>query len=392
MLIAGGGIGGLAAALALARRNLESTVLERSTFGDETGAGIQLGPNATRALHELGVLERVEPLAFRPEAIWLFDGLSGRRLATVPLGDAAEQRYCAPYLTLQRADLHAALLSACKDLGLIELKPGFEVDTVKPSETRIRVRSMAGDAAEGSALIGADGLWSRLRQRIASEAELGFAGAIASRATLPRAELTYPFNTPVVGLWLGPRAHFVHYPVRGGKDLNLVAVTEGGAEQQGWNGSGDDRTLHESFTRWCKDAKSLLEMAGGWRRWSLYHLAPLARWSAGPITLLGDAAHPVLPFLAQGAALAIEDAAALAESLAMHAEDAASAFARYERLRQPRTRRVQREARRFGRLYHLSGPLRLARNLVLRARREERALGRFDWLYREPGVADSRSE
>jgi salicylate hydroxylase len=185
----------------------------------------------------------------------------------------------------------------------------------------------------------------------------------------------------VIGLWLGPRTHLVHYPVRGGSDLNVVAVTEGGAERQGWNQAGSAETLLASFTRWTKDSKSLLERAEGWRSWSLYRLTPLSRVSVGRIALLGDAAHPILPYLAQGAALAIEDAVTLAACIQSLRGDPPAAFRRYEALRRPRVARVQRLSRRFGWLYHLRGPLRLARNFILERRSEETALQRLDWLY-----------
>jgi salicylate hydroxylase len=175
----------------------------------------------------------------------------------------------------------------------------------------------------------------------------------------------------------------VHYPVRGGGDLNIVAVTEGGAERQGWNQSDNAEALLSSFAHWTKDSKSLLERAEGWRSWSLSRLTHLSRWSAGPIALLGDAAHPVLPYLAQGAALAIEDAVSLAACVGASPGDPAAAFRRYEALRRPRASRVQRLSRRFGWLYHVSGPMRLARNLVLARRSEQTALRRFDWLYRD---------
>ena len=169
---------------------------------------------------------------------------------------------------------------------------------------------------EGGALIGADGLWSTVRKTVAPDAHLHFSGHTAFRALLPLSGLPSPFSAPVVGLWLGPKAHLVHYPVRGGEALNVVAVIEGGGEAQGWNRAGDRNSLLSGFTHWCKESKSLLERVGSWRAWSLYRLSPLASWSQGPITLLGDAAHPVLPYLAQGAALAIEDAAAIAGALA----------------------------------------------------------------------------
>ena len=382
VLIAGGGIGGLAASIALGRRGIATEILERSHFTEETGAGIQLGPNATRALAALGVLDVIEPHAFRPEAISIYDGISGRKLASVPLGKHAEQRYGAPYLTLHRADLHAGLRAVAQSLAPAVLRPGFELTAVDAQGGDVVARAVDGSEAKGASLIGADGLWSTLRPLMSPAAALGFTGATAWRAILPRGNLPSPFDAPVIGLWLGPRAHIVHYPVRGGRDLNIVAVTEGGAELQGWNQTGSAETLLAGFTRWTKDSKSLLERATGWRSWSLYRLTGLRRFSEGRIALLGDAAHPVLPYLAQGAALAIEDAVTLAACIEAWPGDPPAAFRRYEGLRRPRVARVQRLSRRFGWLYHLRGPLRPARNLILERRSEERALQRFDWLYR----------
>ena len=380
-LIAGGGIGGLAASIALARAGLPATVLERSTFADETGAGIQLGPNATWILRQLGVLDMIEAAAFRPEAIWLFDGFSGRRLATIPLAGAAEQRYGAPYLTLHRADLHDALVEACQELTPIALKPGFNVTTVEDRGNEVVATADSGEVSAGSYLIAADGLWSGLRERIAPRAKLDFTGETAWRARLPRADLPSPFDAPVVGLWLGPSAHLVHYPVRGGKELNVAAVVAGGKAAIGWTQPGDASALQASFASWAKATKSLLNSVESWRGWSLYRLPALPRWSAGNIALLGDAAHPVMPYLAQGAALALEDASALAACLQTCGGDAARAFARYEALRQTRARRVQRTSRRLGHIYHLRGPLRHARNLALGLRQPEVQLAAFDWLY-----------
>jgi len=383
VLIAGGGIGGLAAAIALGRRGIKSEVLERSRFTEETGAGIQLGPNATRALAALGVLKLIEPHAFRPEAIVIYDGLSGRKLTSMPLGRSAEDRYGAPYLTLRRADLHAGLHAAAASTAHATLGPGFDVTAINAHSIDVTVRAADGGETKGASLIGADGLWSTVRALVSPAARLRFGGATAWRTRLPRGNLPAPFDDPVVGLWLGPGTHLVHYPVSGGDDLNVVAVTEGGAERQGWNQSGSSGTLLAGFTRWAEDSKSLLERAESWRSWSLYRLTSLSHWSDGPIALLGDAAHPVLPFLAQGAALAIEDALTLAACLAERPRDPSVAFHRYEALRRPRVARVQSLSRRYGWLYHLRGPLRVARNLLLERRREEQALQRLDWLYRD---------
>jgi 2-polyprenyl-6-methoxyphenol hydroxylase-like FAD-dependent oxidoreductase len=380
VLIAGGGIGGLAAAIALGRRGIESEVLERSRFAEEAGAGIQLGPNATRALAALGALDAIESQTFRPEAVFIYDGESGRRLTSVPLGKTAEHRYGALYLTLHRADLHAALRATAQSLTAVTLSPGFEVAALDAQGDDVVLRADNGSEARGRALIGADGLWSTIRPLIAPEASLHFTGHTAWRALLPRDGLPPPFDAPAVGLWLGPGAHLVHYPVRNGEALNIVAITAGGHAFQGWNQPGKAETLLASFTRWAKDSKSLLERVPSWRSWSLYRLTGLQHWSAGRVALLGDAAHPVLPYLAQGAALAIEDALALAACMGAD-DNLTAALRRYEALRRPRASRVERLSRRFGRLYHLRGPLRRARNLILEHRDPEAALRRFDWLY-----------
>jgi len=387
-LIAGGGIGGLTAALALARHDLTATVLERSDFRDESGAGIQLGPNATRLLERLGLLDAIEQVAFRPSAIFIFDGLSGKRLAEIPLGTYVEARYGAPYLTLHRADLHAALHAACKASETVTLSPRFDLTGVEETERRVNAIAADGQVAEAPALIGADGIWSQIRALIAPKARLLFTGATAWRTLLPRGELTHPFDAPVVSVWFGPNTHLVHYPVRGGKELNVVAVIEGGSDTRGWNQTGDAGVLRSAFVDWCTESKTLLEKAPSWRCWSLYRLTSLQSWTSGRVTLLGDAAHPVLPYLAQGAALAIEDAVTLAKCLKEFKGDALTAFPRYEAARKQRAARVAERSEQSGKHYHMAGALRVARNLMLRYRPGERLLGRFDWLYGESnGVA-----
>lgn len=382
ILVAGGGIGGLSAAIALARRGIESEVLERSLFGEEAGAGIQLGPNATRLLREIGVLDAIAPSAFSPESILIYDGLSGRNLGAVPLGAHIERRYGAPYLTLHRADLHAGLHSVAQALAAVTLRPGFDIAAIDMQSAGIVLRAADGSHAAGKGLIGADGLWSTVRTLIAPEARLRFTGQTAWRTLLPRRGLPPPFDAPAVGLWLGPRSHLVHYPVRAGELLNVVAVTEGGAALQGWNRPVCSAALLPSFARWTKGCQSLLEGAENWRSWSLFRLAGLRKWSVGRVALLGDAAHPVLPYLAQGAALAIEDASVLAACLA-GTQDLPCAYGRYEAARRYRTARVGRLSQHLGRLYHLCGPLRLVRNAILAHRNPDTALRRFDWLYRE---------
>lgn len=380
-LIVGGGIGGLAAAIALGRDGQNVTVLERSNFTEESGAGIQLGPNATRVLRSLGVLPAIEAFAFKPESLLIFDALSGRKLATLPFGVTVEARYGAPYLTLHRADLHSVLLQTCKTLGAVTLRPGFALAQAEDVGDKVIAREANGDELGGDLLIGADGLWSKLRGLIAPNAHPRFAHATAYRTIMPREALPSAFSAPVVGLWLGPDAHLVHYPVRGGRELNLVAIVEDGEEAQGWNEPAERSLLLSRFTGWSKDSKSLLEMATGFRRWSLYRLPRLRHWYKGRVALLGDAAHPTLPHLAQGAALAIEDAATLSEYL-KDESDPTKAFRDYQRLRQSRASRVQRRSQRLGRYYHFKGPARLVRNALLARRDSDALLASLDWLYR----------
>ena len=381
VLIAGGGIGGLTAAIALGRRGIAATVLERSSFSDQTGAGIQLGPNATSVLRELGALAPIAQQGFRPEELVIFDGLSGKRIASMPLGAAMEKRYGGPYLTLHRADLHAGLLRACRALGTVDLRENMAVTDVQAFDRKIVAITGGGKSREASWMVAADGLWSEIRQRMAPRSLLRHARATAWRALLPRLSLAAPFNAPIVGLWLGPHAHIVHYPVRAGAALNVVAIIDSGHAQMGWNLEADPTPLLERLRFWASPLRELIESAGSWRCWSLYRLPRMGAWHQGRIVLIGDAAHPVLPYLAQGAALAIEDAATLASCLRGRARDPLSAFADYESLRRPRVARVQRMAGIYGRLYHWRGPAAAARNAILRRSSPEALLQRLAWLY-----------
>ena len=325
ILIAGGGIGGLATAIALDRQNIEAQILERSTFAEESGAGIQLGPNVTRILRHVGVLDTLAAQTSRPQAIWLFDGRNGKKLATVPLGNVAERRYGAPYLTLQRTDLHQALRTVASSLPRITLTAGVAVTQIR-GDNGVSVTDSDGETHHGSALIGADGLWSTVRDWIAPGLRPAYAGATAYRSLIRRDSLPEPFSSSIAGLWLGPRSHLVHYAVQGGSAINIVAVAETGQASEGWNRSADRETVLSSFERWNKVPLGLIEAAPHWRAWSLFALRPLPQWSRGAAVLLGDAAHPVLPYLAQGAGLAIEDAAKLAELVGASRAEPSAAF------------------------------------------------------------------
>jgi salicylate hydroxylase len=383
IIIAGAGIGGLSAALMLARSGFRVLVLEQAKRLEETGAGIQLSPNATRILIGLGLGERLRADVFRPEAIAIKTATGGN-LTRVPLGEAAERRYGAPYWSIHRADLQAALLEAVHATPDIELRLDARVEDFVVHANGVSVACRHGAAATQElclALICADGLWSGLRARLGFR-DPQFGQRTAWRALIPSAEAADEFRTDEVQLWLGKNAHLVHYPLKSGTLINIVAIVTDHWAEPGWSaeGAGEELLAHYSAWRWAAPIREFLALPGRWHKWALYDLPPLDRWGDGPVTLLGDAAHAMLPFLAQGAAMAIEDAAVLTDCLAHARNDPTAAFRRYARARRRRTARVQRAARRNGRVYHQTAGEAFARNMLLRIG-GKMLLRRYNWLY-----------
>ena len=379
-VIAGAGIGGLTAALALAKAGIRVVILEQAESLEAIGAGIQLSPNASRILFELGLGSRLAA-AVRPEAISIRRA-DGAPLARIPLGAAAEARYGAPYLVMHRGELQTALLGAVREAGIAPML-GVRVEGFVEDGPGITVRAADGREFRARGLVGADGVRSRLRVQLGGGPPR-FTGRIAWRATIP-GEAAGPSVEAgcATGLWLGARAHLVHYRLSGSR-INLVAVTEGPDPGATWSAPGEPAEIRRRFTAWAREARDLVAAAETWRVWPLHDGTPAV--GAGRATLLGDAAHPMLPFLAQGGAMAIEDAAVLAAMLA-RTPDVADAFRRYEAARGPRTARVVRAARRNAWAYHLSGLPALARDTVLRFA-GDRLLAGYDWLYgwRAPGA------
>lgn len=383
ILVAGAGIGGLTAALALAGKGFKVIVAERAPRLEEAGAGLQLSPNASSVLIGLGLKSSLAACAIAPDAVSVMSGPRGGELVRLPLdrSDAA-----APYWVIHRADLQTALAAQASQHRLIELRLGCELENFATNADAVVVNLRQGTTPQRetvAALIGADGLWSAVRQQLDPATQPRFTGLIAWRGTiekhLPRdqAELTR------VQLWMGSNAHLVTYPMAHGQQTNVVAISSGQWHDQGWSVPATATEASAAFTasRWSEPARAIIASVTQWRKWALFMLPASATWTDGRVALLGDAAHAMLPFAAQGAGMAIEDAAVLAECLSEGAEDTATALQRYAGLRRERVARVQNLAQQNGRIYHLAGPVAKARDLSMKLLGGRRLLARQSWVY-----------
>lgn len=390
VVIAGAGVAGLTAGLAFAARGYGVRIFERAPRIEEVGAGLQLSPNATRILDRLGVLPLLLPAAIRPEAVVLRDAKSLAELARVPLGDAAERRWKAPYLTIHRADLQSALLARVQGESGIDLVTGAEVRSIAIHADGVVVSIDKYGATEqipGLLAIGADGVWSSTRAIAGVESKSIFAGQTAWRSTIKAGSTAGQFfrdigATGFVTAFLHPGFHLIVYPVRSGAAYNLVAFTPGAPMARTWSGKADASALEAAMSRTDPALSRLAEDGAPWTVWPVHTVNPMARWTvAGGIALIGDAAHAMTPFAAQGAAMAIEDAETLASHVAANPFDIAVALAAWEKERRPRIARVLRRGKVNHLAWHAAGPVALARNLFLKARSPESLAADLDWLY-----------
>jgi len=383
VLVVGGGIGGLATALALAQKGRAVQLLEQAAEFKEVGAGIQLGPNVFRMFEVLGLTEAVSRFAVFPENLIMLDAITGEEVTRVPLGEGFRAKFKYPYALIYRPDLLNVLLEACRKVDRIRLDTSQKVVAVDQHDDGVAVRTESGATYSGAALIGADGLWSTIRQIVVGDGKPAVAGHITYRAVLPTTEVPEALRRWSMTFWAGEKVHFVIYPLRGGELYNLVAVFHSNRYEEGWDSFGDPAELHERFAKACEPVRTLLGKIESWRMWVLCDRPPIKDWSRDRITLIGDAAHPMLQYLAQGACMAIEDAVCVANRVAETQGDFAAAFQAYQAARYLRTGRVQIMARVYGEFYHASGVARELRNLMLGARTAEQSFEAMEWLYGE---------
>src|SRR6187399_3319748 len=364
-LISGGGIGGLITAYALAQKGIPVRLFEQSPEFREVGAGIQLGPNIFRVLEKVGLKDAILADAHRPPAQEMRDALTGKLITNIPLGDAFFKRFGHPYAVTHRADIHSAFLKACQGSNLITLETSRRVDAYKDHGDGVSVTLNNGETVEGRALIGCDGMWSKIREDLVGDGKPRVSGHIAYRGVLKREDVPKDLWRPDVVLWAGPRTHFVHYPLRRGELYNLVAVFHSDRYVEGWNAKADTGELWAHFKGQRPEVLRMLERIETWRMWVLCDREPIREWSKGRVAVLGDAAHPMLQYLAQGACMATEDAMWIAEKLADQPDDIPAAFRAYAEQRYLRTARVQIMARVYGEFYHARGPAAELRNQML---------------------------
>ena len=381
ILVAGGGIGGLAAAHALARKGFAVRVLEQAPEFREIGAGIQLGPNIFRVLEKLGLKDAVLADAHRPSALEMRCALSGERVTRMPLDGRFIAKFEQPYAVTHRHDIHGVFLKACRGNNLVTLETSRTVTDFEQDEGGITVTLQSGEQVRGRALIGCDGMWSRVREKIIGDGKPLVSGHIAYRAVLKRDEVPNDLWQPDMILWAGPRTHLVHYPLRRGELYNLVAVFHSKRYVEGWNAEADAGELWAHFNGQRPEVLRMLERIETWRMWVLCDREPVKEWSKGRATLLGDAAHPMLQYLAQGACMATEDAYWLAQKTAEQPDDLPAAFRTYVQQRYLRTARVQIMARVYGEFYHARGPAAELRNQMLGPRTPEESYEGMAWLY-----------
>ncbi len=384
VIVAGGGIGGLAAALALVRQGFEVTVLEQAAEIGEIGAGIQLGPNAFHAFDALGVGDKTRSRSVFTDYMVMHDALDEYQVGKIPTGEAFRQRFGNPYAVIHRVDIHKSLLEGAVETGRVKFVTSTRVVRIEQTDTTVTAIDQHGNAHTGVALIGADGGKSVVRQQYVNDPPR-VTGHVVYRAVVEKEDFPENLRWNAASIWVGPNCHLVHYPLRGGEQYNVV-VTFHSREKEEWGVTdGSKEEVQSYFQGICPKARQLIDLPKSWRRWATADREPIANWVHGRATILGDAAHPTTQYLAQGACMALEDAVTLGEALRVTKTDAGhdweKALALYQRSRVARTARIVLSAREMGRIYHAKGVERLVRNDLWRGRSTERFYDAVEWLY-----------
>ena len=380
ILVVGGGIGGMAAALALSQSGFAVKVFEQSAEIGEIGAGLQLGPNGFAAMDALGVGERTRKRAVYTDELVMMDAIDASEVARVPLGDAFRQRFNNPYAVIHRADIHQSVYEEVRLASNITVHTSARIASIGLDDSGVCLVDAAGVRHEGAGVVGCDGVHSVVRERLLGDGHR-VSGHVVYRAVVPRGDMPADLCWNAAAIWVGPNCHLVHYPLRGGEQYNIV-VTFHSRQKEEWGvreGSRDEVLSY--FTEICARPRQLLDKPTSWKRWSTADRDPVDRWGEGRATLLGDAAHPMLQYLAQGACIALEDAVTLREALRSCEGAIEPAFRLYESKRIVRGARLIISAREMGRLYHASGVERLVRNSLWTGRTPERHYDALEWLY-----------
>ncbi|MGH8787570.1 MAG: 3-hydroxybenzoate 6-monooxygenase [Cupriavidus necator] len=380
VLVAGGGIGGLAAALALVRQGFAVKVFEQASQLGEIGAGIQLGPNAFAAFDALGIGETARGRAVYTDEMVMHDALDETLVGRIPTGAAFRERFGNPYAVIHRADVHGSLLEGAQATGRVEVATSTQVQRVEQDDAGVTVFDARGGRHRGIALIGADGVKSAVRRQYVGD-DPRVSGHVVYRAVVDSKDFPADLQWNAASIWVGPNCHLVHYPLRGGEQYNVV-VTFHSREKEEWSvREGSREEVQSYFEGICPRARQLIDLPKDWKRWATADRDPIAQWTFGRVTLLGDAAHPTLQYLAQGACMAMEDAVTLGEALRVHDNDLGRAFELYQRSRVARTARIVLSAREMGRIFHAKGVERLVRNELWKGRTPERFYDAMEWLY-----------
>ncbi len=387
ILIAGGGIGGLAAAIGLAQRGIASTVLERSPTLGEIGAGIQLGPNAFHAFDYLGVGDAARAMAVYIDSLRLMDAMTGDEITRIPLDDAFRARFRNPYAVVHRGEMHGVFLRACQAHPLVTLLTDAGVTGYDQDGDHVTAHLADGTRLTGRALIGADGLWSKVRAQMVGDGAPRVSGHTTYRSVIPTDQMPEDLRWNAATLWAGPKCHIVHYPLSGWKQFNLVVTYHNDAPEPVAGKPVTHAEVRRGFDHIAPVAQQIIDKGSDWKMWVLCDRDPILTWTDGRVALLGDAAHPMLQYFAQGACMAMEDAVALSHCVATTPYDIAGALVRYQDMRRLRTARVQLQSREIGQhVYHPAGAHAELRNAVMRAKSPTDWYDAIDWLYGSTGI------